>query len=61
MSEMFHDIEGVEVVVDDLLIWGESEEQHDTRLTQVLERARHRNLKLKMLLRTLATYSVRMV
>ena len=45
MSEMFHDI-GVEVVVDDLLIWGESEEQHDTRLTQVLERARHRNLKL---------------
>ena len=46
MSEMFHDIEGVEVEVNDLLIWGESEEQHDTRLTQVLERARHRNLKL---------------
>ena len=46
MSEMFHDIEGVEVVVDDLLIWGESKEQHDARLTQVLERARHRNLKL---------------
>ena len=46
MSEMFHDIEGIEVVVDNLLIWGESEEQHDTRLTQVLERARHRNLKL---------------
>ena len=46
MSEMFHDIKGVEVVVDDLLIWGESKEQHDARLTQVLERARHRNLKL---------------
>ena len=45
MSEMFHDIEGVEVV-DDLLIWDESEEQHDIRLTQVLERARDRNLKL---------------
>ena len=46
MSEMFQDIPGVEVVVDDLLIWGENEEQHDTRLIQVLERARHRNLKL---------------
>ena len=46
MSEMFQDIEGVEVVVDDLLIWGESDEQHDKRLIQVLERARKRNLKL---------------
>ena len=31
VSEMFHNIEGDKVVVDDLLIWGESEEQHDTR------------------------------
>ena len=31
MSEMFEDIEGVEVVVDDLLIWGTTEEEHDTR------------------------------
>ena len=46
MSEMFEDIEGVEVVVDDLLIWGENEEQHDARLEQVLKRARHRNLRL---------------
>ena len=29
MSEMFQDIEGVEVVIDDLLIWGKSDEQHD--------------------------------
>ena len=29
MSEMFEDIEGVEVVVDDVLIWGETENQHD--------------------------------
>ena len=41
MSEMFKDIEGVEVVVDDLLIWAETE-----RLRKVLERARQRNLKL---------------
>ena len=46
MSQMFEDIEGIEVVVDDLLIWGENEQQHDDRLIQVLERARHRDLKL---------------
>ena len=43
---MFQDIPGVKVVVDDLLIWGENDEQHDSRLMQVLERARNRNLKL---------------
>ena len=43
MTEMFEDIPGVEVVVDDL---GEDNEQHDSRLTKVLERARSRNLKL---------------
>ena len=46
MSEMFEDIEGVEIVVDDLLIWGETEEQHDSRLEKVLQRAQQRNLKL---------------
>lgn len=39
MSEMFEDIPGVEVVVDDLLIWGENREEHDERLIQVLQRA----------------------
>ena len=46
MSEMFDDVTGVEVVVDDVLIWGETEEQHDAWLEEVLKRARHRNLKL---------------
>ena len=46
---MFRDIDRVEVVVDDLLIWGETDEQHDRRLKQVLERARQRNLKLKQM------------
>ena len=46
MSEMFDDIDGVEVIVDDLLIWGENESQHDSRLRKVLERAKERNLKL---------------
>ena len=45
MSEMFEDIEGVEVVVYDLLIWGENEE-HNARLQQVLKWTQHRNLRL---------------
>ena len=32
MSEMFGDIEGVEVVVDDHLIWAETEAEHNKRL-----------------------------
>ena len=43
ISEMFED--GVEVIVDDILIWGENE-KHDTRLKQVLNHAKQRNLKL---------------
>ena len=45
-SQMFEDIEGVEVVVDDFLIWGEAEDQHDIRNERVL---RQRNLKLNKL------------
>ena len=40
MSEIFSGIEGVEVIVDDLLIWGENQQQHDERLRQ------EKNLKL---------------
>ena len=46
MCEIFKDIEGVEVIVDDLLIWGETQSQHDSRLKQVLECARKCNLRL---------------
>ena len=46
MSEMFEDIEGVEVVVEDLLICGETKAEHDKRLRKVLECACQRNLKL---------------
>ena len=46
MSEIFEDIEGVEVVVDYILVWGASEEEHDTRLEKVLQHAQSRNLKL---------------
>lgn len=40
------DIEGVEVIVDDILVWRASEEKHDSRLEQVFEHAQFQNLKL---------------
>uniref|UniRef100_A0A8C2B8P6 ribonuclease H n=1 Tax=Cyprinus carpio TaxID=7962 RepID=A0A8C2B8P6_CYPCA len=46
MTEMFEDMEGVEVIVDDILVWGENEEQHNQRLKRVLERVREKNIKL---------------
>jgi hypothetical protein len=46
MSRLFENIEGVEVVVDDILIWGSSESEHDSRVSKVLEIARKSNLRL---------------
>lgn len=37
MSHLFQDIKGVEIIADDLVMWGEQVEQHDARLTQVLD------------------------
>ena len=45
MSELFADVEGVKVIVDDLLVRGKDDEEHDARLEQVLRRAREVNLK----------------
>ncbi|XP_022805060.1 uncharacterized protein K02A2.6-like [Stylophora pistillata] len=46
MSHLFQDIDGVEVIVDDLVVWGKDLEQHDVRLRQVLDRCREHNFKL---------------
>ena len=48
MSEMFEDIhvDGVECVVDDVLVWGNNQAEHNMRLKQVLERANARGLRL---------------
>ena len=45
-TELFEGITGVEVIVDDILVWGEDLKQHDERLEKVLQRAKERNLKL---------------
>ena len=46
MSEMIEDIEGAEVMMDDISIWGSTLEKHDQRLKKVLDKARKYNLKL---------------
>ena len=46
MSHLFRNIEGVEVIVDDLVVWEGDVEQHDARLRHVLDRCRECNLTL---------------
>ena len=46
MSEMIEDIEDAEVIMDDILIWGTTLEEHDKRLKLVLDKAMKYNLKL---------------
>lgn len=46
LSHLFQDIEGVEVIVNDLVVWGKDVEQHGVRLRQVLDRCCEHNLKL---------------
>ena len=46
MSQLVEDLDGVECIVDDILVWGDTIEQHNMRLRQVLERVRENNLKL---------------
>ena len=46
MSEIVEDIEGVEVIVDDILVWASTVEEHDKRLKLTLDRIRQNNIKL---------------
>ena len=48
VADLFSDIEGVETYIDDFIIHGSTEEQHDQRLRQVLDRCRKVNLKLNL-------------
>ena len=47
MNQLFGEIEGCEVIVDDILVWGIDQIEHDKRLLKVLERARNVGLRLK--------------
>jgi hypothetical protein len=48
MVNCFSDLDGVEIVVDDILVHGRTWSEHNQRLVKVLERARKLNLTLNM-------------
>ena len=45
MSQLFEDIEEAEYIVDDILVWGETIEEHNQRLRNVLERVKQSDIK----------------
>ena len=58
-DQLFGSIEGATVVVDDILVWGSTKEQHDQRLQAVLERCREVGMVLNASKCRLAQSSVR--
>ena len=46
MSDLFYDIEGVEIMIDDILIHAATQTKHDKILTHVLQICEDNNLKL---------------
>ena len=46
MSSLFENMDGVDIVMDDILVWGTSEVEHDARLKKVMEVIRCANLRL---------------
>ena len=46
MTELLRNLQGTEVIIDDILIYGTSKEEHDTRLNSVLQTIYDSGLKL---------------
>lgn len=46
VRQLFDGTKGVETYAEDLMIWGETKEQHNDRLRQMIERAKGKNCKL---------------
>lgn len=46
MSQLLGDLQGVETNIDDILVWGTNQEEHDKRLRAVLDRCEQINLTL---------------
>lgn len=46
MRQMLDDLDGVDVYIDDILIWGKTKQEHDKRLKNVFDRLRQENVKL---------------
>ena len=48
ISQVFGDLPGVETDIDDILVWGPTKEEHDERLSTVLQRCEQVNLTLNV-------------
>ena len=46
MTQAFGDLEGVEMSVDDILVWGATVDEHDEHLKKTLQRCEEINLTL---------------
>lgn len=46
MTQMLEDMEGVDVVMDDILIWGKTRKEHDQHLEAVFKRLQENNVRL---------------
>lgn len=46
MKQIFDELEGVEVYIYDLIIWGNDKAEHDLRLRQSLDKMRQENKSL---------------
>ena len=46
MTELLSDIDGVDVIIDDILIYGKTMQGHDARLNRVMEHIKQSGLKL---------------
>jgi hypothetical protein len=46
MTVLLQGLEGMEVIIDDILIYGKTAEEHDTRLKKTIERIKVR-IKVK--------------
>ena len=46
LTQIYDDTEGVKVYVDDLIVWGATKHEHDSRPKKVLDHARQSNLVL---------------
>jgi methyl coenzyme M reductase subunit D len=47
MEELFNDIEGCDVTVDDLIVWGRNDKEYDQRLINVLDRSKRSSVEIE--------------
>lgn len=45
VNEIFDGLPGIQALVNDILIYGKTEQEHDKNLTKALERAREKGIK----------------